>query len=221
MKKLLILALLIASVTFVFAVESDFSDVVGYVKLESSAVNTQFFTPIFDVTDVSYGDYFIDLPENTQIVDNSAGTSATCYSGVWYDDVSFETPIFESGHAYFISDETITEYYQYGKVFQGSIVVAIAGNDYTAFGLPIAENFGTDELNFIGSENSQLLNNSNGTSATCFDGVWYNDEDFSIYSFEAGCAYWINNTGAGTDLNLTVDYSGSRNNAIKTKKISK
>ncbi len=34
MKKLLVLALLIASVTFMFAVESDFSDVVGYVKYE-------------------------------------------------------------------------------------------------------------------------------------------------------------------------------------------
>ena len=34
MKKLLILALLIASVTFIFAVESDYSDVVGYVKYE-------------------------------------------------------------------------------------------------------------------------------------------------------------------------------------------
>ncbi|MBI9032306.1 hypothetical protein JEZ13_09975 [bacterium] len=34
MKKLLVLALLIASVTFIFAVESDFSDVVGYVKYE-------------------------------------------------------------------------------------------------------------------------------------------------------------------------------------------
>ncbi|MFA7058000.1 MAG: hypothetical protein WC155_10665 [Candidatus Cloacimonadales bacterium] len=34
MKKLLILALLIASVTFVFATESNFSDVVGYVKYE-------------------------------------------------------------------------------------------------------------------------------------------------------------------------------------------
>lgn len=34
MKKLLVLALLIASVTFMFAVESEFSDVVGYVKYE-------------------------------------------------------------------------------------------------------------------------------------------------------------------------------------------
>lgn len=34
MKKLLVLALLIASVTFMFAAESDFSDVVGYVKYE-------------------------------------------------------------------------------------------------------------------------------------------------------------------------------------------
>ncbi len=34
MKKLLVLALLIASVTFIFAVESDYSDVVGYVKYE-------------------------------------------------------------------------------------------------------------------------------------------------------------------------------------------
>ncbi len=37
MKKLLILALLIASVTFIFAVESDYSDVVGYVKYELTA----------------------------------------------------------------------------------------------------------------------------------------------------------------------------------------
>jgi len=37
MKKLLVLALLIASVTFIFAVESDFSDVVGYVKYELTA----------------------------------------------------------------------------------------------------------------------------------------------------------------------------------------
>ena len=37
MKKLLVLALLIASVTFIFAVESDFSDVVGYVKYEMFA----------------------------------------------------------------------------------------------------------------------------------------------------------------------------------------
>ncbi len=37
MKKLLVLALLIASVTFIFAVESEFSDVVGYVKYELTA----------------------------------------------------------------------------------------------------------------------------------------------------------------------------------------
>jgi hypothetical protein len=39
MKKLLVLALLIASVTFIFAVESDYSDVVGYVKYELNSTD--------------------------------------------------------------------------------------------------------------------------------------------------------------------------------------
>lgn len=189
MKKLLVLALLIASVTFMFAAESDFSDVVGYVKYELTA-----------------GDYnMISLPMDAGIATTSElaaaispnVTSIATWSGGWVQySTSNEATSFDisEGDAFlvYLSGAENVDFYCAGNLPTQPSYDVVSG-DYNMVMLPLnrSEITTTSELaaaigvgvTSISTFDGGWVQYSTSNEATSFD---INIGDgFMIYSNEA------------------------------------
>lgn len=173
MKKLLILALLIASVTFIFAAESEFSDVVGYVKYELTA-----------------SDYnMIALPMDTGITTTAelaaAISPAVTSITIWDNEahgwkqyaVSVTSTDFEINHGdallVYLAGATDVDFYCAGTLPEQANYDLIA-NDYHSMMLPLNRSEVTTTAEFAAAIGSGI------TSITTWDNETHGWKQYAV-----------------------------------------
>ncbi len=222
MKKLLVLALLIASVTFIFAVESDFSDVVGYVKYECIS-NANGDASLVALSMNSGYTLASELgavyPEITTIStwdnENKILITATNYGGgFWFPDAELN-----ANQGFFVTTSTNIDIFVAGSLngVNSNDLISNANGDSNLITIPVQSNIAF--ASELGTEITQLTTLSE----------WDNVNKLWITATNYGGGFWFPDTALnrGSVYSLTVSENttwpnvGSRNIHQKTLKNNK
>jgi hypothetical protein len=198
MKKLIILGLLLIGLVSLFAVESEPSEVVGFVKIEVQANSWKAISVPFYNEDSSIGNVIVgNFGFEDQIINARTGISAD-----FFDPWDGTLTDLEPGEFYWYHNVDPTNnlnIYCVGKVDPQAVTYTV-NNGWNPFSVnnPTVYPIASETFNGVSFED-QIINVNSGLSTDYFD-PW----DGSLVNFEPGETYWFYHTGDSFTWTNTV-----------------